>query len=142
MAFRTEYFGSRRRARLNLYLYGFLALLGGAYAAQDMVRGENPPGTAGFMVVFGAGMFIRTFLRSRQPVVTLRDDLMEVRQRMRQEDVPFRSITTVEQPEASRLVVKYRQGGETRTLTLWLSLLDPRDGEMLTEFLRGRKWRR
>jgi hypothetical protein len=132
----------RQRILLFLSLYGVLALIGVAFIVTAIRRDENPSGAAGFMVVFGVGMCIRTFLQSRRPLVVIHEDQVELNQTSRPEYIRFKDIAGVDRPDEKRLVLTVREGHTNRKTTVWLSHLAPYDAEQFADFLKNKSWKR
>lgn len=132
-----------RKSRLYAFLalQAALAIAGGFFAFLAIQRGAKPGNTEGFMMVFGAGMFIVTLLKGRKPQVVLREDFIEVNQSRKVQLVRYRNIVSVNQPDSNRLVVTLREDGERKNVTLWLRDLEKSDGDRLADFLLTRKWK-
>jgi predicted MFS family arabinose efflux permease len=74
----TKLYRKKRWVVFILVMYGILALIGAGIAAQAIGRSENPFAGPGFMVIFGAGMFILTLVKSRKPVVIIHGDRLDL----------------------------------------------------------------
>jgi len=122
-------------------MYGILALAGGTLVVQSIARDEKLSNAAGFMVIFGAGMFIMTLVKSRRPEVAVYEDLLTLNQSRTPQLVRYRNIVTVSRPDKNRLIVTLREDDVRNDVTIWLRELDKTDGDKLADFLsqmRGR----
>ena len=131
----TKLYEKKARVYFFLIMYGILAIAGGVFAAQSLARNQSPSGAIGFMVIFGAGMFVMTLVRSRRPQVSVYEDDLEVNQSRTLQIVRYRNIVSVSQPDKNRLVVKLWEDGERKDVTIWLRELDRADVERLADFL-------
>jgi hypothetical protein len=138
----TKFFQKKERTYLFLALYGVLALLGVLYSIVMITRGQNPPAGAGFMVVFGIGMCIQTYMRSRKPVVVVQEERLELNQTNRPEYVRYKDITGVEQRNAGQIVLKVRDGHKPRMVIIYGKYLEKKDAEQLAAFLEKKGWKR
>lgn len=132
----------KSQARFFLVTYGLLALAGCALAAYAISRNQSGSNAAGFMIAFGAGMFVLTLVKSRKPQVLVHEDFLEVAQSRKIESVRYRNVTAVSQPDGKRMTVTLREEGAVRNVTIWTRELDPADVGRLHDFLqkvRGRK---
>jgi hypothetical protein len=120
-------------------VYGILAIAGGSVMALAIVRGQSVTGAAGFMVIFGAGMFMLTLLKSRKPQISVFEDFLELNQSRTKQLVRYRNITAVSQPDKNRLVVTLREDDRKKDAVIYLKELDPSDVEKLGEFLRQKR---
>ena len=124
-----------------LLMYGILALAGGGLAARSFMLGEGASNAAGFMLIFGIGMFILTFMKGRRPQVSVFEDFLELTQSRAKQLVRYRNVTSVSRPDRKRLVVTLREDDGRKDIVIWLRELDPADVEKLEDFLRQRKGR-
>lgn len=132
----------KERMYLLLALYGILALLGAVYSIVMATRGQDPSGAAGFMIVFGVGMCIQTYLKSRKPFVVVQEERLELNQTNRPEYVRYKDITSVEQRDAGRIVLKVRDGHTPRIVIIYGKYLEKKDSEQLAAFLQKKGWKR
>jgi hypothetical protein len=137
-----KFYQKKERTYLFLALYGILALLGIAFSAVVISRGQNPPAAAGFMFVFGLGMCIQTYLRSRKPFVVIQEERLELNQTNKPEHVRYKDITGVEQRNAGQIVLKVRDGHKPRMVIIYSKFLEKKDAEQLAEFLVKKGWKR
>lgn len=121
-----------------LAMYGLLAAAGVFYSKQALSDGRNPGTDVGFMLVFGAGMFIATLLKIGRPQVIVRGDFLEVRQSRAVQYVRYRHITGFSRPDKMRLVIRLREDGSRTEATIWLKDLDERDIERLLVLLEDK----
>ncbi|HWR71822.1 MAG TPA: hypothetical protein VN604_01490, partial [Nitrospirota bacterium] len=138
----TKLFEKNRRVLLFIVLYGGLALMGLAFIGVEISKQQPLSGTAGFMAVFGIGMTVRTALRRRHPLVALHGDRVEINQTNRPEQVRYKDIIGIDQPDGKRLELKVRDGHGNRKITIRLTLFEKNDSERLVEFLMKRGWKR
>ena len=136
----TKLFQKKARVYLLLALYGMLALLGIAFSAVLIRRDQDPSAAAGFMVVFGVGMCIQTYLKSRKPFVVVQQEQLELNQTNRPEYVRYKDITSVEQ-RAGQIVLKVRDGHTPRKVIIYGKYLEKKDVEQLAEFLGKKGWK-
>jgi hypothetical protein len=137
----AKLYRNRRRISFSLALYGILALFGAAYAVLFISRGKMVPGGAGFMIVFGAGMFIMTLIKSRKPVVVVHEDLMELDQAGKTQFIRYRNISAVSRPDEKRLVITLQEAQVGRKVTVWLKELERGEAEELAGFLMKKGWK-
>jgi len=76
----TKLYQKKARVYFFLLMYGILAIAGGFFAALSLSRNQSPSGAIGFMVIFGAGMFVMTLVKSRRPQVSVYEDDLELNQ--------------------------------------------------------------
>jgi hypothetical protein len=138
----TKLYQKKERTYLFLALYGILALLGIIYSIVMITRGQNPPAGAGFMFVFGVGMCIQTYMRSRKPFVVVQEERLELNQTNRPEHVRYKDITSVEQRNAGQIVLKVRDGHTPRMVIIYSKYLEKKDAEQLAAFLEKKGWKR
>lgn len=135
----TKIYQKRSQVYFFLAMYGILSVAGGSLMAKAVVSGQSVTGAAGFMVVFGAGMFILTLLKSRKPQISIFEDFLELNQSRKKQLVRYRNITALSQPDKNRLVVTLREEGRKNEVTIWLKDLDPSDVENLSGFLTQKR---
>lgn len=140
--FGTKLYQKKERLYLFLALYGILAMLGAAYSIVMVTRGQDPSGAAGFMIVFGVGMCIRTYVRGRKAVVEVQEERLELNQTNRTEYVRFKDIASVEQRDGGQIVLKVRDGHTPRKVIIYGKYLEKRDAEQLASFLGKKGWKR
>ena len=138
----TKMYQKKERTYLFLGLYGILALLGIIYSIVMITRDQNPPSAAGFMVVFGVGMCIQTYLKSRKPFVVVQEERIELNQTNRPEYVRYKDITGVEQRKGGQIVLKVRDGHTPRMVIIYGKFLEEKDAEQLFKFLDKKGWKR
>ena len=138
----SKLYQKKQRLYLFLALYGMLALIGIAFSAAQIARNENPNGAAGFMVIFGAGMAVLTWVKGRKPLVVLHGDRLELNQTNRPEYAAYKDITGVEQNDAGQLVLKVRDGHTPRKVVIYGKYLEKQDAEQLAAFLLKKGWKR
>ena len=137
----TKLYTEKSRVYFFLLMYGILALAGGTLVVQSIARDEKLSNAAGFMVIFGAGMFIMTLVKSRRPEVAVYEDFLTLNQSRTPQLVRYRNIVTVSRPDKNRLIVTLREDDVRNDVTIWLRELDKTDGDKLADFLsqmRGR----
>lgn len=137
----TKLYPRKSKTYSFLLLYGILAVAGGVLAAQSIERTGSLGNTAGFMIVFGAGMCILTFVKSRKPQVSVFEDFLELRQSRMPELVRYRNIVSVSRQDKKRLVIILRENKERKEATIWLRDLDDTNIDQLTKFLINKEWK-
>jgi len=135
----TKIYQKRSQVYFFLAVYGILAIAGGSVMTLAIVRGQSVTGAAGFMVIFGAGMFILTLLKSRRPQISICGDFLELNQSRAKQLVRYRNIAAVSQPDKNRLVVALREDNGKKDVVIYLKELEPSDIERLGEFLRQKR---
>lgn len=105
------------------------------------MRGQNPPAAAGFMLIFGAGMFFLTLSKSRKPQVSIYQDFLELSQTRKKQLIRYRNLTGVTRPDKMKIVVTLREDGEKKEIPIWLKDLDAADIEKLYDFLLNKGWK-
>jgi hypothetical protein len=138
----VKLYQKKERTYLFLALYGILAILGIAFSIVMITRGQNPPAGAGFMVVFGIGMCIQTYMRSRKPFVVVQEERLELNQTNRPEYIRYKDITGVEQRNAGQIALKVRDGHKPRMVIIYGKYLEKKDAEELAAFLEKKGWKR
>lgn len=138
----TKMYQKKERIYLFLALYGILALLGIIYSIVMITRGQDLSSAAGFMIVFGIGMCIQTYLKSRKPFVALQEERIELNQTNRPEHVRYKDITGVEQRKGGQIVLKVRDGHTPRMVIIYSNYLETKDAEQLAAFLEKKGWKR
>jgi hypothetical protein len=131
----TNLYPKKSRTRFFLIMYFLMLVTGIVLSVQPVLRDEGLPGATGFMIVFGAGMFIMTFYKSRKPQISIFGDFLELNQSRTKELVRYRYITGVTRPDSNRLVVRLTEDEQKKEVTVWLRDLDKADIEKLSEFL-------
>jgi len=131
----TKLYTEKSRVYFFLLMYGILALAGGTLVVQSIARDEKLSNAAGFMVIFGAGMFIMTLVKSRRPEVAVYEDFLTLNQSRTPQLVRYRNIVTVSRPDKNRLIVTLREDDVRNDVTIWLRELDKTDGDKLADFL-------
>jgi len=137
----TKLYTKKKRVYLFLVLYAILTAIGVLLSAQAFSRTEPLSGSVGFMVIFGAGMFILTLVNSRQPQVTVHADFLEVKQSRTKQLLRYRNIVKIGRPDKNRLVVTLREDGDRKEMTIWLKELEETEIDKLTDFLNQEKGR-
>jgi hypothetical protein len=138
----TKLYQKKERTYLFLALYGILAILGIIYSVVMITRSQNPPAGAGFMIVFGVGMCIQAYLKSRKPFVVVQEERLELNQTNRPEYVRYKDITGVEQRNAGHIVLKVRDSHKPRMVIIYSKYLEKKDAEQLAAFLEKKGWKR
>lgn len=138
----TKMYQKKERTYLFLGLYGILALLGIIYSIVMITRGRELSSAAGFMIVFGIGMCIQTYLKSRKPFVALQEERLELNQTNRPEYVRYKDITGVEQRKAGQIVLKVRDGHTPRMVIIYSKYLETKEADQLAAFLEKKGWKR
>lgn len=137
----TNIYQKKSRLYTFLILYGVLAAAGGLIAGLAVRQGQRPSNAAGFMAVFGAGMFFLTLSKGMRPQVVVREDFLEVRQSRTTEYVRYRNIATVSRPDMNRLVITLKEEGGKKEMTIWLRELEKADVDRLFDFLVNKGWK-
>jgi len=138
----SKLYQKKERLYLLLALYGVLALLGAAYSVVMVMREQDPSAGAGFMIVFGVGMCIQTYLKSRKPFVVVEEERLELNQTNKPEYVRYKDITSVEHDAAGQTVLKVRDGHKPRKVLIYSKYLEKKDAELLATFLQKKGWKR
>ncbi|MHB8843760.1 MAG: hypothetical protein ACYC7L_03350, partial [Nitrospirota bacterium] len=94
------------------------------------------------MIVFGVGMCIQTYLRSRKPFVIVQEERLELNQTNHPEHVRYKDITGVEQRKAGQIVLKVRDGHTPRRVIIYSNYLEKKEADQLAAFLEKKGWRR
>lgn len=134
----TKIYPKKSGVYFFLIMYGILTGMGGFMIAQAISRNQGPSGAAGFMVIFGVGMFILTLVKAGRPQVVLLQDFLELRQSRNLQLVRYRNIVGVTRPDRNRIDVTLREENAKKVVTIWLKELDPADVERLAEFLAAK----
>ena len=137
----TKLYIKKNRLYLFLGLYAILAAAGGILTAQSVSRNEPLSGSVGFMVIFGAGMFIMTLVKSRQPQVSVHADFLEVQQSRTKQLIRYRNIIGIARPDKKRLVVTLREDSSRKEMTIWLKELEESEVDRLAAYLDQEKGR-
>ena len=138
----TKLYEKKSRVYLFLALYGILAAGGALHAVWTARQGKPVPGGSGFMIVFGAGMAIRTFLKSKKPLVVVHEERLELNQTNKTESIRYKDIVGTEQPDNGRLVLITREAHATKKNIIWLSHLENDDAERFAAFMKKKGWKR
>jgi len=131
----TKLYTKRARVNLFLLLYGLLAVAGGLLTVQSFSRNEALSGSIGFMVIFGAGMFILTLVKSRQPQVSVHEDFLELHQSRIKQLIRYRHILAITRPDKKRLVITLQEDRSRKDITIWLKELEQSEIDRLADFL-------
>ncbi len=137
----SRLYQNRKRVLFFLITYGLLGVLGVGLIMFSLIQGHELSGAEGFMLVFGAGMFLVTLFKSKKPVVLVYDEVLELKQTNKAEYVRFRNISAVRRPADDRLVLTVRDGHDKKDVTIWLKYLNSDDAERLADFLIQKKWK-
>lgn len=137
----TKLYPKKSRIYIFLIMYGLLASAGGVLIYRSLSQNQSPPSAAGFMVIFGAGMFILTLVKVTRPQVAVFQDFLELKQTRAPQLVRFRNITAVSRPDKKRLVITLREDNAKKEVTIWLRDLDAADVLRLEEFLQNKGWK-
>ena len=137
----TKLYQKRSRMNLFLALYGVLTLIGVAYIILVISRQQDVPGAAGFMVMFGAGMCIMTWLNGRKPRVVVQEEFVELNQQRKPQFIRYKGISTVTRMKDGRLVIAVRDGHDIKNVTIWLKELEDADADKLVAFLKNKGWK-
>ena len=139
----TKIYPKRSRVIFFLLMYGILSAAGVIMSVISVQKNQAPSNAAGFMIVFGAGMFILTLIKGRKPQVLVHEDFLELRQTRKTQLVRYRNIISIAQPDKVKLVVRLWEDSERKEIPIWIKELDPQDVALLAEFLesRGRRSR-
>jgi len=115
-----------------------MAVIGFVLIAQAVMRNQTASNAAGFMIIFGVGMFILTLVKSRKPQVYLCEDFLELNQSRTKQVVRYRNITKVSRPDKNRLVLSLWEDGSKKEAVIWLKELDAADIEKVSDFLAAK----
>jgi len=137
----SKLYQKKERYYLFLVLYGVLALLGAAYSIMLVSRNQDPSAGVGFMLVFGVGMCIATYIRSRKPVVVVEAERLELNQTNRPEHVRYKDITNVEQRGKGQIVLSVRDGHTPRKVIIYGQYMENKEAEQLAVFLKKKGWK-
>lgn len=135
----TKLYPDKSRSYFFLVMYGILAAAGGIMAGRSILANQPPDSVSGFMVIFGAGMFILTLTKSRRPLVSVFPEYLELRQSRTPQYIRYQNIVGVSAPDKNRLVVKVWEGGITREITIWTRDFRKTDAGRLSEFLSQKR---
>lgn len=138
----SKLYEKRSRVYLFIALYGILALIGAVHAVQTARQGKPVAGGSGFMIVFGAGMAVRTFLKSRKPLIVLHDERIELNVTNKAESIRYKDIVGVDQPDRKKLILEYREGHGTRKNIILLGHLEKSEAHRFAEFMARKGWKR
>lgn len=134
----TKIYQKKSQTYFFLVMYGILSLGGVALIYQAVMRNQAASNAAGFMIIFGLGMFVLTLVKSRRPQIYIREDFLELNQSRAKELVRYRNITKVSRPDKNRLVITLREDKWKKDVVVWLKELDPADVGRLYEFLESK----
>ena len=134
----TKIYQKKPQAYFFLVMYGLMAILGSVLIAQAVMRNQTASNAAGFMIIFGGGMFILTLIKSRRPQVYLCEDFLELHQSRKKQIVRYRNITKVSRPDRNRLVLSLWEDGTRKEAVIWLKELAPADVEKVSDFLAAK----
>jgi len=137
----TKIYQKKTTVFFFLAAYGILTAIGISILAVGLSRGQNASGTAGFMTIFGAGMFIRTWLKSKKPFILILDEQIELNQLNKPEYIRYKNISNVDRPDDKRLVLSVRDGHQIKKVTIWLKNLEHSDAVALTDFVVKKRWK-
>ncbi len=137
----TKLYQKKSRTNLFLALYGVLMLIGLVYIVLIISRQQEVPGEAGFMVTFGAGMSLMTWLKGRKPRVIVREEFVELNQQRKAQFIRYKGISTVTQMKDGRLVIAVREGHDIKNVMVWLKELEEADAEKLVAFFQNKGWK-
>lgn len=137
----TKLYQKKTRSDFFLMMYGILALIGAALIAVSLYRNQDPAGSEGFMLIFGAGMFFLTWYKRGKPRVIVRDEYLELKQQFKPQFVTYRKISTVTRTKDDQLVIAVREGHDIKRTTIWLKDLEAADADRLEQFLRKKGWK-
>ncbi len=131
----TKIYQKTSQALFFLVMYGVLALGGIALIVQAVMKNQTATNAAGFMIIFGLGMFILTLVKSRRPQIHIREDFLELNQSREKQLVRYRNIVKVARPDKNRLVITLREDNWKKEVVVWLKELEPHDSDRLAAFL-------
>ena len=134
----TKVYQKRSQAYFFLAMYGLMAVIGFVLIAQAVMRNQTASNAAGFMIIFGVGMFILTLVKSRKPQVYLCEDFLELNQSRTKQIVRYRNITKVSRRDKNRLVLSIWEDGRKKEAVIWLKELATADVEKVSDFLAAK----
>jgi hypothetical protein len=134
----TKVYQKKSQAYFFLIMYGIMAIIGAVLIVQAVMQKQTASNAAGFMIIFGVGMFILTLVKSRRPQVCLCEDFLELNQSRTKQIVRYRTITKVSRPDKNRLVLALWEDGRKKEAVIWLKELDTSDVEKLGEYLAAK----
>ena len=137
----TKLYQKKSRSDFFLMMYGILALIGVALIVVSLIRSQNPSGSEGFTLIFGAGMFLLTWYKRGNPRVIVRDEYLELKQQFRPQFVTYAKISTITRTKDNQLIIAVREGHDIKKITIWLKDLENTDGDRLEQFLKKKKWK-
>ena len=141
LAIGAKLYQKRSRVRFFLITYAVLAAIGAALIILALLQEQSAPGVAGFTLSFGAGMTILTWIKSRRPQITVRDEHLELHQQNKPVIVRYKSISNVTHAKDGRLVLAIREGHDIKNITVWLKMLEDADAEHLVNFCKNKGWK-
>jgi hypothetical protein len=134
----TKIYQRKTQAYFFLVMYGLMSIIGSVLIAQAVMSNQKASNAAGFMIIFGVGMFIMTLIKSRRPQVYLCEDYMELNQSRKKQIVRYRNITKVSRPDKNRLVLSLWEDGMKKEAVIWQKELAASDIEKLSDFLAAK----
>ena len=134
----TKIYQKKTQVYFFLAMYGIMSVLGSVLIALAVMRNQAASNAAGFMIIFGVGMFILTLSKSRRPQVYLCEDFLELNQSRTKQIVRYRNITKVSRPDRNRLVLSLWEDGRKKEAVIWLKELASSDVEKLSDFLAAK----
>ena len=135
----TKLYQKKSQVYFFLIMYGILSAAGGVIAALSVMREQNLSSAAGFMIIFGVGMFILTLVKSRKPQVVVYDDFFELNQSRTKQIIRYRNISSVSPPQGNRMTMTLREDKTSKDVVIWLKELDRAEADRLYQFLLQRK---
>lgn len=136
----TKIYIKKPQAYFFLSMYALLAVIGGILSIKPVLNEQSPNNEAGFMLVFGTGMFILTLAKIRKPQVSFFADFLELSQKRTKQLVRYRNIVAVNRPDLRSIVVTLKEDGHKTEVKIWLNEFEKSDIEKLYNFLSGREW--
>lgn len=137
----TKIYIKRSQACFFLSMYGVLAAIGGVLSVQPVLKGGSPGNAAGFMLVFGAGMFILTLVKNRKPQISFFEDFLELAQGRTKQLVRYRHIIAANRPTPNSIVLTLKEDGRKNDVEIWTKELEKSDVEKLYDFLSNKGWK-
>ncbi|MBF0329318.1 MAG: hypothetical protein HQL10_09170 [Nitrospirae bacterium] len=138
----TKIYIKKTQAYFFLAMYALLAVIGGYLSIKPALNDQDPNNAAGFMLVFGTGMFILTLTKIMKPQISFEGDFLELSQKRTKQIVRYRNITAVDRPNPNSIVVTLREDGKKTEVTIWLNELEKADIEKIYDFLSNKRWKK
>ncbi|TAN45741.1 MAG: hypothetical protein EPN22_01750 [Nitrospirae bacterium] len=138
----TKIYIKKTQAYFFLAMYALLAVIGGTLSIKPVLNEQSPNNAAGFMLVFGTGMFILTLIKIRKPQLSFFTDFIELSQKRTKQLVRYRNITAVNRPNPNSIVITLREDGQRTEVTIWLNELERSDIEKIYAFLSDKGWKK